>query len=191
MNNSEILNNNTIAAVSTPFGSGAIALVRVSGKSAFEIINKVFVSSKSIENTPSHSLIYGKIVSGGKTIDNCLLGIYKAPNTFTGENMAEINCHGGIKVTSMVLDAVLSAGARMAERGEFSKRAFVNGRMDLSEAEAVIDLINAKTEGSVLQAAKQMSGGVSAEINKIRDQKRILIFLKEKQYNRAAVLYFF
>lgn len=169
MNNSEILNNNTIAAVSTPFGSGAIALVRVSGKSAFEIINKVFVSSKSIENTPSHSLIYGKIVSGGKTIDNCLLGIYKAPNTFTGENMAEINCHGGIKVTSMVLDAVLSAGARMAERGEFSKRAFVNGRMDLSEAEAVIDLINAKTEGSVLQAAKQMAGGVSAEINKIRD----------------------
>lgn len=169
MSDYEILNNDTIAAVSTPYGSGAIALVRMSGKDAFDIINKVFVSSKSIKDTPSHSLIYGKIVSKGKIIDNCLLGIYKAPNTFTGENIVEINCHGGIKVTSMVLEAVISAGARIAERGEFSKRAFVNGRMDLSEAEAVIDIINAKTEGSVFQAAKQMEGKISAKINEIRD----------------------
>lgn len=169
MSDYEILNNDTIAAVSTPYGSGAIALVRMSGKEAFDIINKVFVSSKSIKDTPSHSLIYGKIVSKGKIIDNCLLGIYKAPNTFTGENIVEINCHGGIKVTSMVLEAVISAGARIAERGEFSKRAFVNGRMDLSEAEAVIDIINAKTEGSVFQAAKQMEGKISAKINEIRD----------------------
>lgn len=169
MSDYEILNNDTIAAVSTPYGSGAIALVRMSGKDAFDIINKVFVSSKSIKDTPSHSLIYGKIVSKGKIVDNCLLGIYKAPNTFTGENIVEINCHGGIKVTSMVLEAVISAGARIAERGEFSKRAFVNGRMDLSEAEAVIDIINAKTEGSVFQAAKQMEGKISAKINEIRD----------------------
>ena len=169
MSDYEILNNDTIAAVSTPYGSGAIALVRMSGKEAFDIINKVFVSSKSIKDTPSHSLIYGKIVSKGKIVDNCLLGIYKAPNTFTGENIVEINCHGGIKVTSMVLEAVISAGARIAERGEFSKRAFVNGRMDLSEAEAVIDIINAKTEGSVFQAAKQMEGKISAKINEIRD----------------------
>lgn len=169
MSDYEILNNDTIAAVSTPYGSGAIALVRMSGKDAFDIINKVFESSKSIKDTPSHSLIYGKIVSKGKIIDNCLLGIYKAPNTFTGENIVEINCHGGIKVTSMVLEAVISAGARIAERGEFSKRAFVNGRMDLSEAEAVIDIINAKTEGSVFQAAKQMEGEISSKINKIRD----------------------
>lgn len=167
--NLNYISNDTIAAVSTPYGNGAIALVRMSGKDAFEIAEKVFFSKKKIENTPSHSLIYGKIVYKGKNIDNCLLGIYKAPGTFTGENMIEINCHGGIKVTSMILDALLGSGARMAEKGEFSKRAFVNGRMDLSEAEAVIDIINAKTEGSVFQAAKQMEGSISYKINEIRD----------------------
>ncbi len=170
-NKSELIymKNDTIAAVSTPYGSGAIALVRVSGDDAFKIVSKIFKSKNNIENASSHSLIFGKVVYEGNVIDKCLCGVFKAPDTFTGENMAEINCHGGIRVTAKVLEAVLSAGARMAEKGEFSKRAFINGRMDLSEAEAVIDLINAKTDKAVLMSAKQLEGGVSGKINQIRD----------------------
>ena len=159
----------TIAAVSTPFGTGGIAVIRVSGKDAFSICEKVFISKKKLSDVPSHTFVYGKIVKDGKTLDSCLCAVFRAPNSFTGENTVEINCHGGIKITSMVLDAVLSAGAEMAERGEFSKRAFVNGKLDLSEAEAVIDLINAKTENAAQQAITQFEGGISGKIKNMRD----------------------
>ena len=159
----------TIAAVSTPFGSGGIAVIRISGSDAFSICEKVFISKQKISDVKSHSFIYGKICDGEKVIDSGLCAVFKAPNSFTGENVVEINCHGGIKITSMVLEACLNAGAVLAEKGEFSKRAFINGKMDLSEAEAVIDLINAKTENSVLLAAGQLEGRVSTKINVIRD----------------------
>ncbi len=161
--------SDTIAAVSTPFGTGGIAVIRISGSNAIKITEKIFISKKKLSEAPSHSFIYGKVVFEGVTLDRCLCSVFRAPNTFTGEDMTEINCHGGIKLTSMVLEAVLKSGARLAEKGEFSKRAFINGKMMLSDAEAVIDLINAKTESAAVLSAAQMEGKITAKIDKIRD----------------------
>ena len=152
----------TIAAVATPPGQGAIAVIRISGDTAFEICDKVFCSSKGkkIINTPTHCALYGTIIErkSGKKVDEVLALVMRGPHTFTGEDTVEISCHGGMMVTRMVLSELFSAGARMAEKGEFSKRAFLNGKLDLSEAEGIIDLINADTELGVFQNAGQMSG---------------------------------
>ena len=143
----------TIAAISTStVSSGGISIVRISGPDAIIIGDKVFKSKKNIKlaNVQSHTVHFGNICDNGNEIDEALVIVMKAPNTYTRENIVEIDCHGGILVTKKVLEAVLNAGARLAEPGEFTKRAFLNGRIDLSQAEAVIDIINAKNDYCLL-----------------------------------------
>ena len=162
----------TIAAISTSIvSSGAINIVRLSGKDAIEIADKVFVSKKGIKlsEVNSHTVHYGNIVNKDNIVDEVLVVVMKAPNTYTKEDVVEIDCHGGILVTKKVLETLLDFGAVLAEPGEFTKRAFLNGRMDLSQAEAVIDVINAKTQKESKVSIQQLEGGVSREIRKIRD----------------------
>ncbi len=159
----------TICAVATPMGTGGISVIRISGSEAIEIAEKVF--SGSLRDKPTHTVHYGFIKNAsGETIDEVLLTIMRAPRTFTREDVAEISCHGGSVTTRRVLDAVISAGAVMAEAGEFTKRAFINGRIDLSQAEAVIDVINAKNELSQRNAISQLGGTLSREIKSVRDE---------------------
>ena len=164
----------TIAAISTPLGEGGIAIVRLSGKKAIEIAEKVFRPKKerALHTVRSHSMLYGHIIETGTetVIDEVLLSVMKAPHTYTREDVVEINCHGGMLPTRKVLETVLQAGARLAEPGEFTFRAFMNGRIDLSQAEATIDLIRAKTERSGRIALEQLSGRLSEKITLYRDQ---------------------
>lgn len=160
----------TIAAISTPSGKGAVSMIRVSGNEAFSICDKVFSGNQTLTETDGYQMVYGKIKEKERVIDQVLCGVFRAPASFTGENTVEIYCHGGVKNTMLVLEAVLRAGARSAERGEFSKRAFLNGKMDLSQAEAVIDLINSGAESAVYQSAGQLGGGISQKINGLRDK---------------------
>ena len=146
-----MLNNNTICAISTALSPSAISIVRMSGPNASSIIKEIFIPSnpERFEKNESHTIHYGHIVDNfndNKVLDNVLVTYMKAPRTYTGEDIVEINCHGGIYVTKAVLALVLKNGASMAEPGEFTKRSFLNGKMDLSQAEAVMDLINSETE---------------------------------------------
>ena len=159
--------DDTIAAISTALGIGAISIIRVSGKDAINIVNKVF--DKDISKAKSHTIHYGHIVDNNKIIDEVLISIMLSPKTFTKEDVVEINCHGGISSTNKVLEVVLSAGVRLAEPGEFTKRAFLNGRIDLLEAEAVMDMIDAKTENQRKMAINQISGKTSDLINELRN----------------------
>lgn len=161
----------TIAAVSTPYGTGGIGIIRVSGEKAFEIASRIFSGKKAFSDIKSHTINYGKIVdpSSGATIDEVLVSKMKMPNTFTREDMVEINCHGGLIVLKRILELVLKEGARPAEPGEFTKRAFLNGRIDLSQAEAVIDIINSKTNESSRAAVSQLEGKLSGRIKAIRN----------------------
>ena len=134
--------NDTIAAISTALGVGAISIVRLSGEDAIDIVNKIF--DKDLIKVNSHTINYGHIINKNEVIDEVLVSVMKSPKTFTGEDVVEINCHGGIATTNKVLELVLSNGARMASPGEFTKRAFLNGKMDLIEAENVMNLINSK-----------------------------------------------
>ena len=161
--------NDCIAAVSTAMGTGGIGIVRVSGKDSSAVVGKVFKGKKG-SALKSHSITYGHIEYNGKTIDECLLMYMKAPKTYTRDDMFEINCHGGMQSVQAVLEAVLQSGARLAEPGEFTKRAFLNGRIDLSQAEAVIDLINAKTDLSLRQAVRQLDGELSTVVKTMRDK---------------------
>ena len=156
----------TIAAISTALGVGAISIIRISGNDALNIVNKIF--DKNITNAPSHTIHYGHIVDNNEIIDEVLVSIMLAPKTFTTENIVEINCHGGISTTNKVLELVLSNGARLAEPGEFTKRAFLNGRIDLTQAEGIMNLIEAKSEKSREMSIKQLTGSVSNIISKIR-----------------------
>ncbi|MHB8063856.1 MAG: tRNA uridine-5-carboxymethylaminomethyl(34) synthesis GTPase MnmE [Ruminiclostridium sp.] len=160
----------TIAALSTPFGTGGIGVIRISGEKAFEVAAKIFVSAKSMDEISSHSVIYGKIVDPEtKTVvDEVLLLKMCKPKTFTREDVVEINCHGGIVVINRVLELLLKYGARPAEAGEFTKRAFLNGRIDLSQAEAIIDLINSKTVESSKAAVSHLEGRLSNKLKAIR-----------------------
>ncbi len=159
--------NRTIAAISTPVGNGGIAIIRISGDNAVEIANKVF--SRNIENAASHTVHYGFIVNeNGEKVDEVLVTLMLAPNSFTRENVVEISTHGGNVASHRVLDALIRAGAVMAEPGEFTKRAFLNGRIDLSQAEAVIDIINAKNTMSQKNAMSQLGGALSREIGEAR-----------------------
>ncbi|GAB4406384.1 MAG: tRNA uridine-5-carboxymethylaminomethyl(34) synthesis GTPase MnmE [Thermodesulfovibrionales bacterium] len=168
------MTEDTIAAISTPLGEGGIGIVRLSGRAAVHIVAKLFSSrkNKKLEESGSHRLIYGFIrdPATDTTIDEVLVAVMKAPNTYTREDVVEINCHGGILPLRKVLELVLRNGARLAEPGEFTKRAFLNGRIDLSQAEAVIDLIRAKTDESGRIALKQLSGGLSESIVSLRDR---------------------
>ncbi len=159
--------NDTIAAISTPLGVGAISIVRLSGEESINIVNKIF-KGKNLANVPSHSINHGYIIDNGETIDEVLVSVMKSPKTFTMEDMVEINCHGGIAITNKILELILLNGARLAEPGEFTKRAFLNGKMDLIEAGAVMDIINSKTEKARIVAANQLSGKVSSMIKKLR-----------------------
>ncbi len=161
----------TVAALSTPVGTGGIAVIRMSGPDALSIADRIFQSSrrKRIAETESHKALYGWIVDmDGKRIDEVLaLGMH-APHTFTGEDTVEISCHGGMYICRRILEALIQAGARMAEPGEFSKRAFLNGRIDLSEAEAVMDLISSKNDLALKSSVKQLQGAISKKIKEIR-----------------------
>jgi tRNA modification GTPase len=162
----------TIAAISTPMGEGAIAIVRLSGDEAIAIADRIFKSpsGKRLKDVPSHTIHYGHIVDpdNKKTVEEVMVSVMRAPKTFTREDVVEINCHGGLVSVNRVLQLVLANGARLAEPGEFTKRAFLNGRIDLSQAEAVIDLIRAKTDRAMTVALQQMEGRLSKLIRELR-----------------------
>ena len=159
----------TIAAISTAQGVGAISIIRVSGAFAIKIVSKIF-SNKKFYDAPSHTIHYGYIMDGEEKIDEVLVTIMRAPKTFTKEDIVEINAHGGIMTTDKILELLLVNGCRLAEPGEFTKRAFLNGRIDLTEAEGVMDLINSKTDISRKIALNQVGGKVSNMISKLRDE---------------------
>lgn len=161
----------TIAAISTPLGEGAIGIVRLSGTDSFAIAQKIF-KGKDLSKVASHTLNYGHIVDPltGKVMDEVMLGAMKSPKTFTREDIIEINTHGGIAVTNEILQLAIREGARMAEPGEFTKRAFLNGRVDLTQAEAVMDIIRAKTDKAMNMAVKQLDGSLSDLINNTRQE---------------------
>jgi tRNA modification GTPase len=164
----------TIAAISTPLGEGGLAVIRISGPKALAIADAVFKPLGRGSFAPSaalsHTLHYGRILRSGQVIDEVLLAVLRAPRTFTREEMVEISCHGGILPAKLVLDSVLEQGARLALPGEFTKRAFLNGRIDLAQAEAVADLIQSRTELALTAANEQLAGKLSMRINELRDQ---------------------
>ena len=159
----------TITAISTPLGEGAIGIVRLSGTDAVAIANKVF-KGKNLETVASHTINYGHIVENDETIDEVMVSVMRAPKTFTREDVVEINTHGGVAVTNEILQLLIRSGARMAEPGEFTKRAFLNGRVDLTQAEAVMDIIRAKTDKAMNIAVKQLDGSLSDLINNTRQE---------------------
>jgi len=164
----------TIVAISTPLGRSGIGIVRLSGKNAIKIADEVFLSPKGkrLHNTPSHRILYGHILDPvkGEIIDEVLIMIMRAPHTYTKEDVVEINCHGGPVPLRRILEALLDRGARLAEPGEFTRRAFLNGRIDLTQAEAVLDVINSLTEESQKIAIEQLRGGLSEKIGFIREK---------------------
>jgi tRNA modification GTPase len=165
--------DDTIAAIATPLGEGGLAVVRVSGARAFAVADQCFVpagkSSLKPSAAPTHTIQFGKIVRDENVIDEVLLAVLRAPRTFTREDTVEISCHGGLLPAKLVLDTLLARGARLAEPGEFTKRAFLNGRLDLAQAEAVADLIHSRTELALAAANEQLAGKLSRRINRLRD----------------------
>ncbi|MCX5695945.1 MAG: tRNA uridine-5-carboxymethylaminomethyl(34) synthesis GTPase MnmE [Candidatus Omnitrophica bacterium] len=161
----------TIAAIATPVGEGGIGIVRISGKLALAIADKIFISpaGKLPSTLKTYTTHYGTIVKGKKVIDEVILTIMRSPKSYTREDIVEINCHGGIVALRGVLDLVLASGARMARPGEFTKRAFLNGRIDLTQAEAVLDIIRAKTDSALKTGIEQLKGSLSKQINKYRE----------------------
>ena len=160
----------TIAAISTPAGEGAIALVRISGGEAIAVADRIFRGTDKPSEFSSHTQRLGEIVEADESIDQVLLSVHRAPASYTGEDLVEISCHGGILVTARVLEACLKAGARAARPGEFTERAFLNGKMDLTQAEAVIDLIRARTDLALRSAHEQLEGRLGLAIKAIRQQ---------------------
>ncbi len=159
----------TIAALATPPGEGGVAIVRISGKGALDVAESLF--SKDVHALPSHTLTYGALLdSRGEIIDKVLLAVLRAPKSYTGEETVEIHCHGGSLITQRVLEAALQAGARSAEPGEFTYRAFVHGKIDLSQAEAVQELIGAKSASALILAQKQLEGGLSQQIRSFQQE---------------------
>lgn len=161
----------TIAAISSAAGNSGIGIIRVSGDEAIEVVDKIFRpanKNKKLANVESHTVHYGHIMDGDKTLDQVLVIVMKNPHSYTGEDTVEIDCHGGMLILKKVLDLVLKNGARTADPGEFTKRAFLNGRIDLSQAEAVMDLINSKNDFALNSSIEQLKGGVSDAIKDIR-----------------------
>ncbi len=165
-----ISHNDTIAAVSTPPGIGGISIIRISGSECLQVLQKIFTTSTKPEEMRSHHIYYGKIYDEKALIDEVLVSVFKKPNSFTGEDVLEISCHGGSFVTQRVLQTILKNGARHAVKGEFTKRAFLNGKIDLTEAEAVIDLIQASTKHSLESALFQLEGKLHHAIKLILDE---------------------
>ncbi len=166
------MNTETIAAIATSVSNSGISIIRVSGDDALTIGNKIFKSIKSdfrLIESKSHTVHYGYIMDNERIVDEVLITVMKAPNTYTKEDTIEINCHGGVLVTKNVLETVVKNGARIAEPGEFTKRAFLNGRIDLSQAEAVIDVINAQNDYALTSSVNQLKGSVSSKIRELRE----------------------
>lgn len=166
------MKKDTIAAIATAMTNSGIGIVRISGFEAFDIIKKIYVGKnyKNLEQVKSHTIHYGYIMDGDETIDEVLVMIMKGPHSFTGEDTVEIDCHGGVFVVKKILETVIKYGARPAEPGEFTKRAFLNGRMDLSQAEAVIDVIHSKNEYALKSSVSQLKGNVQKKIKEIREE---------------------
>lgn len=160
----------TIAAISTGMSNSGIGIVRISGTDALQIIDRIYKGKEVLSQVPSHTIHYGFIKDGDETIDEVLVMIMLSPRTFTGEDTVEINCHGGVYVVKRILDTVVRYGARPAEPGEFTKRAFLNGKMDLSQAEAVIDVIHSQNEYALKSSISQLKGSVKEKIRKIREE---------------------
>ena len=164
----------TIAAISTATGAGGIGIIRMSGKECFSILEKIFnpIKKESIDQIKGYTMKYGHIVDSktGEKIDEVLVSYFKSPKSYTTENMCEINSHGGTVVERRILEQCLANGAELAEPGEFTKRAFLNGRIDLCEAEGIIDLINSKTESEAKASIKQLEGNLSKKINEIKEK---------------------
>lgn len=184
--------DSTICAVSTAIGSGAISIIRCSGKDAIKIVNSVF-SGVNLEQVLSHTIHYGFITYKNEKIDEVLVSIMRSPKTFTTEDIVEINSHGGIATTNKILEILLTSGCRLAEAGEFTKRAFLNGRIDLLEAEAVGDLILSETENSRKLAINQITGSLSHKINNIRQklislQANIEVNIDYPEYDDVLVI---
>ncbi|WP_438477746.1 tRNA uridine-5-carboxymethylaminomethyl(34) synthesis GTPase MnmE [Streptococcus pluranimalium] len=159
----------TITAISTPLGEGAIGIVRLSGSQAIAIAQKVF-KGKNLNDVPSHTINYGHIIDNNDIIDEVMVSVMREPKTFTREDVVEINTHGGVAVTNEILQLLIRSGARMAEPGEFTKRAFLNGRVDLTQAEAVMDLIRAKTDKAMAVAVQQLDGSLKTLIDNTRQE---------------------
>ncbi|MCO5053187.1 MAG: tRNA uridine-5-carboxymethylaminomethyl(34) synthesis GTPase MnmE [Verrucomicrobiae bacterium] len=166
--------DDTIAAIATPLGEGGLAVIRISGKTALSVADRVFVpvgkSSSKPSAAPSHTIQYGHAMRAGARVDEVLCAVLRAPRTFTREDVVELTCHGGILASKTVLDTVLECGARLAQPGEFTQRAFLNGRIDLAQAEAVADLIHARTGLALSAANEQLAGKLSQRINRLRDE---------------------
>ena len=158
----------SICAISSPPGKGGVALIRISGLNSILIVDKIF--SKSINESKGYQIFYGKIISQGEHIDDVLVTVFKNPKSFTGEDTVEINCHGSIFIQQKILTLLCENGARIAEPGEFSKRAFLNRKLDLSQTEAIADLINSKSSAAHSLAIKQLKGGVSSELKTLRSK---------------------
>lgn len=166
------MNTTTIAAIATAVSPAGLSVIRISGEEAFSIIDKIYRSKsghKKLSEQQSHTIHYGYIYDGEEMIDEVLVLLMRAPKTFTKEDTVEIDCHGGILVTRKILDTVVKYGASLAQPGEFTKRAFLNGRMDLSEAEAVLDVIHAKNEFALQASVKQLKGSVAKKIRELRN----------------------
>lgn len=156
----------TISAVATPIGNGGVSIIRISGSKSFEIIDKIFSS----QNLTAGKIYHGWVMENGEKLDEVIVLPFKTPNSYTGEDVIEIQCHGGIYITNKILDLTIKNGARYAEKGEYTKRAFLNHKMDLSQAEAVLDLIHARTEKFAVTSAKNLFGKLSIEVGKIRQE---------------------
>jgi tRNA modification GTPase len=165
---------NTICAISTPYGSGGIAVVRVSGATAIDIVDTLFHGRKSLNDAKAYTVHYGEIQQAGEILDQVLVSVFRAPHSFTGEDVVEIACHGSMYIQQTLLQWLVNAGCQLAKAGEFTQRAFLNGKMDLTEAEAVADLIAAQTKAEKDLALNQLRGGISHELATLRE--RLLTF---------------
>ncbi|MBM7656789.1 tRNA uridine-5-carboxymethylaminomethyl(34) synthesis GTPase MnmE [Sporolactobacillus spathodeae] len=185
----------TIAAIATPLGEGAISIIRLSGPEAIATADKLFKGAKSLNDVASHTIHYGKIIDpeNGREIEEAMVSVMRQPKTFTREDVVEINCHGGLVSVNRVLEKVLQQDVRLAEPGEFTKRAFLNGRIDLSQAEAVMDLIRAKSDKAIQAALGQMDGHLSRKVHELRAQLLAILAAVEvnidyPEYDDAEVM---
>ncbi|MBO4578272.1 MAG: tRNA uridine-5-carboxymethylaminomethyl(34) synthesis GTPase MnmE [Paludibacteraceae bacterium] len=183
--NPGLLQSDTICAIATPFGAAGIAVVRVSGKEAISLVDKLFRGRHTLAESASHSAHYGTIVRGETTLDEVVCTVFRATHSFTGEDTVEIACHGSLFIQRELLRWLIDAGARMADRGEFTKRAFLNGRMDLAQAEAVADLIAAQSVAEKDVALNQLRGGISGKIAELREKLLTFTSLLELELDFA------
>ena len=168
-----MLTASTICAISTPAGTGGIAVIRLSGAQAIPLVDRVYqspVKGKRLADQAANTLHFGSVNKGGEMLDEVVVGIFRAPHSYTGEDVVEISCHGSVFVQQQILQLLIDEGAELAQPGEFTQRAFLNGKMDLSQAEAVADLISSGNSAAHRVAMTQMRGGFSAEISELRDQ---------------------